>query len=81
MVFSSVVNKLIRGQSTPSAFSPLNPGTICSGSLVDLLIVFQWRMKRKKRKASHLHPHKQMATAQEKVCGQRRDRMLYQLAP
>jgi hypothetical protein len=46
-VFSSVINRLIRGQSTPSAFSPFSPGTICSGSLVDLLIVFQLRTESK----------------------------------
>lgn len=49
MFFSSLISKLIHRQSAPSASSPHNPGTICSGSLVDLLIVFQWRMERKNK--------------------------------
>lgn len=76
--FCSVINRLIHRQSTASAFSPFSAGTICSGSLVDLLIVFQWRTE-SKMKSLHLHSHKQMATAQDKACNQRGDRMLYWL--
>ena len=50
--FCSVINKLIHRQSAPSASFPFNPSTICSGSLVDLLIVFQQRLERKNKKHS-----------------------------
>lgn len=68
--FSFVINRLIHGQSAASAFSPFSAGTICSGSLVDLLIVLQWRTE-SKMKSLHLHSHKQMAPAQDKACNQK----------